>query len=355
VADPAGFSPELLKNRIAKVSGALDRIALGKRRVQSVLDRHIVAHRRTLEQKISEQGPKDQRIDPHLLGFAITDLVAQNRLIVHHHMAAAKTDWYANPLAQQAVINTRLDVLAPLHAEATSKPLTNLVGEALELVVFKALKAKAAASPRYSYQGHFDLAAPKDDFGHYKKVKPLKYIHGNVTKKDPDFLQFGHDTGPLCIECKNYREWFYPHWDGIKTLIIRAAELEAVPVLIARRLHYSMIRNFLEPAGIIAHETYNQYYPGSHAALAEQVRDRDKLGFTDVLATEEPEHRVSHFIDTTLPNITDYMGARWRANKDALVAYARDEIVLAQLYNAINSPAAGNWHDPEPEEENPGY
>jgi hypothetical protein len=37
---------------------ALDRIAIAKRRIQSVLDRELVAHQKTLEQKIAEQGPE---------------------------------------------------------------------------------------------------------------------------------------------------------------------------------------------------------------------------------------------------------------------------------------------------------
>jgi hypothetical protein len=33
------------------------------------------------------------------------------------------------------------------------------------------------------------------------------------------------------------------------------------------------------------------------------------------------------------------------SNKDALVDYAQGTLNLAQLYNAIGSPAAGNWQD----------
>jgi len=65
-----------------------------------------------------------------------------------------------------------------------------------------------------------------------------------------------HDAGPLCIECKNYREWVYPHDKLISELIVKAADLNAIPVLIARRIHYTTRTNLLEPAGIIAHETY---------------------------------------------------------------------------------------------------
>ena len=207
--------------------------------------------------------------------------------------------------------------------------------------------AAHAAAARYTYAGHFDLAAPKNEHGRFKKVQPPKQHHGNATKKEPDFLQYGHDAGTLCIECKNIREWAYPHYGGIKTLIIRAYELDVVPVLIVRRLHYTTRTNFLEPAGIIAHETHYQYYPSSEAAIADQVRHRNSLGFTDVRATEEPDARTVRFFADLLPKVTSYMAKRWCENRDYLLAYANDEINLAQLYNAIGSRAAGNWQEPQ--------
>ena len=45
----------------------LEREALACRRLVRVLARHGVANSRTLEQKISDAGPGDQRVDPHVL------------------------------------------------------------------------------------------------------------------------------------------------------------------------------------------------------------------------------------------------------------------------------------------------
>ena len=44
------------------------------------------------------------------------------------------------------------------------------------------------------------------------------------------------------------------------------------------------------------------------------------------------------------------MTERWSKNKAALLAYATDQINLAQLYTAIGSPAGGKWQEPEGEE-----
>jgi hypothetical protein len=87
-------------------------------RVQSILDREIVAHQKTLEQKIAEQGPKPMRVDPHLIGLAIMNLLELNRLAEHRHADTKGTPWYANPGTK------RLTELAPLYALAAAASAT---------------------------------------------------------------------------------------------------------------------------------------------------------------------------------------------------------------------------------------
>jgi hypothetical protein len=81
--------------------------------------------------------------------------------------------------------------------------------------------------------------------------------------------------------------------------------------------------------------------------LAAKVRDKRSLGFTDVLAQEEPHDRTVRFFQKTLPKIVDPMGETWHRNKDALLEYALGSTNLAQLYTAIGSPAGGKWFDHE--------
>jgi hypothetical protein len=164
-----------------------------------------------------------------------------------------------------------------------------------------------------------------------------------TTEKEADFFQFGHDPGAACIECKNLREWLYPDHPLIKELIIKAADLDMIPVLIARRLHYTTRTNLLAPAGIIAHESLFQYYPLDQADIASQVKHARSLGFTDVIATEDPHPRTVKFFAEILPAIIGYMSERWFQNKDSLLAFAHGEIQLAQLYTEIGSQAGGKW------------
>src|SRR5258707_3726996 len=226
------FSPEIANHPEARNAKALARIALAKRRVQSILDREIVAHQKTLEQKISDQGPTPQRVDPHLVGLAIKDLLNLNRLRVYQH--SGTKSWYANPATPEPSVAERLAILAPLYASISGAGFGNLTGDALELIVFKCLDRIQRASPRYTYQGFFHLDQPKNEQHRYRKTQPPKHIGARATAKEADFLQFGHAAGPLCIECKNYREWIYPHHQVISQLIVKSVELGAVPVLIAR-------------------------------------------------------------------------------------------------------------------------
>lgn len=347
MTDRTQFSPQLLEKPDAKSDAALERIAVAKSRIQSVLDRDIVCNQKTLEQKIAEQGPKPMRVDPHLVGLAIFDLLHLNRLTAHKHESTGTTSWLANPGTKKEVVASRLDELAPLYSKIKGNGFGNLTGDALELIVWKCLEQCYAANRRYGFQGHFDLSKPKKN-GRYVRTAPPKSLNGKTFIGEADYFQFGYDEGTLCIECKNYREWFYPQETMIKELIIKANALDAVPVLIVRRLHYTTRSNLLEPAGIIAHETLLQYYPEDQAELAAEVKHARKLGFTDVTATEEPHPRTVRFFSEILPRIVEPMATKWFANRSALVAYALGEINLAQLYTEIGSPSGGKWEDQTP-------
>jgi hypothetical protein len=245
------------------------------------------------------------------------DLLELNRLAVRYHDATQQKPWYANPGTAANLVVERLNTLAPLYATVSGSGFGNLTGDALEVIVFKCLEQIYESNCRFAYQGQFRLDAPKEG-GRYRKTQPPKNIGRQSAQKEADFYQFGHDAGPLCIECKNYREWTYPHHDIIKELIVKATDLNAVPVLIARRMHYTTRTNLLEPAGIIAHESYFQYYPADQAELAKQVKHKRSLGFTDVTASEEPHVRTLTFFRDHLPQIADRMANKWYTNIDAL-------------------------------------
>lgn len=79
--DTPQYSGWLMARTEAKNPNALARVALARKRIQSILDRETVAHQKTLEQKIAEQGPDGQRVDPHLIGLAIKDRHEETGLV----------------------------------------------------------------------------------------------------------------------------------------------------------------------------------------------------------------------------------------------------------------------------------
>jgi len=342
------FSPWLAQHPAAQHPDAKARIRIATARLPNVLEREVVACQKTLEQKISDQGPNHMRVDPHLLGLAIQELTAERRILTKYkHSSTHRINWYANARTLTDDVHQKLDKVAPLYAQVAIGDFGNFLGDALEVIVFKTLRALNQSTPRYTFNGAFDLTGPRTKENRYRKIEPPQVISGHETKYRADFILYGFESGPLCIECKNYREWIYPHHEIISNLIVTAAEMRTTPLLIARRIHYTTITNFLKPAGILAHETYYQYYPAEYQDLAKQAKHKRSLGFSDIRATEEPEPRTLKFFQTDLPKVVDDAAERFKRNRDNLLEYAREDINLAQLYTAIDSPAGGKWLEPE--------
>ena len=342
------FSNWLLGHRAAKNPAILERIAVAKQRILSVLDRDLVAHERTLEQKISDQGPKARRVDPHLITLAIEDMKQLNRLSVNHHNSTSSMPWYSNIGTDKSQINEKLNDIAPLYL-AISQRMSDKVGDALEVITYRALEEARKIMPRYHFDGSFLLDQPKTTAGRFVAKKCATLLHGKSTSRQPDFLQHGHDIGTVCIECKNRREWLYPQSDLIKHHILRCDELDVVPVFIFRRIHYSTITNFFFPAGIIAHESLYQYYPSDEIEIVAKAKHKRSLGFSDLTATEEPDQRTVKFFIEDLPKIVNPMATKWRTNRQALVDYANGRMNLSQLYNVIGSRGGKRWTDGRPD------
>jgi hypothetical protein len=272
------------------------------------------------------------------------DLQELGRLKVAHHKDTGTQNWYANRLTGDAEITPRVDELAPLYAATLDA--SNHVGDALEIITEKAIAQAFQEKPRYSYQGHFLLDQERDKHRRIKKIQPPKAIGPHATQKEADFILFGFDQGPLCVECKNYREWFYPHHGEIKSTIIKAYELGTIPVFIGRRIHYTTRENFFAPAGIIFHESFYQYYDPLDEELALRAKEKSLLGFSDIRASHEPDKRTASFFADYLPGLLEQAAPLWAAARDSAYAYAKNQMNLAQLYTEINSPAGGKWVTP---------
>lgn len=217
-------------------------------------------------------------------------------------------------------IKDKLDVLAGLYLETTDAAFTAALGDPLEISIFKILQQLRAADRRFAHLGAFDLSQRQPN-GRFPKTEPPTNYSGATLFGPPDYVFFEPKNGESAmVECKNHREWIYPSHDEIKTLVGKALLAEMTPVLIARRLPYITKAALCEPAGIIAHETYNQLYPDTDHGrdLAARVIQPRSLGYFDVKASEEPLPRTIDFFKRNLPDILPTAAEKFRNHREIL-------------------------------------
>lgn len=332
------FSKRIRDNPVYQSERAMERLQIGMNRLLSVLDREEVSSIRTLEMKISDAGPREQRVEPHILGLAGVELVERGRVRTHHHHLTAKLNWYAPSRFSEEQIAEKLAELAYVYSRTVDSGFTVALGDPLEVSVFKALRRLRKSDRRITFHGSLDLVERKSN-GRFKKIEPPINYNDAVLEGPPDFILFSPEIGEhLMIECKNHREWIYPTSDVMKTLVRKAISADMTPVLIARRLPYITKTGLCAPAGILAHETYHQLYPDTEAGreLAALAAKKRGLGYFDLRATEETLPRTTKFFETDLPQIAKRAARRFQENKEALCAWARNEITWRQLFNHLN-------------------
>ena len=320
-----------------------DREQLAAKRIESVLRAHGVATARTLEQKISDAGPGDQRIDPHVLTGVRMDLEAENKVT---EKRVSGIPWYYWSTTPDVVVQRRLEELEPIHARTRDRGFLLRAGQTLEIAVYRALRALREARPEVEFLGGFVDLNEHDDSTLYRKVEPEMVSDERVGGGLADFIVTTPDGGRGAIECKNTRQWIYPDRDEIRQLVRTAVRLDAVPILIARRIPYVTIR-VLHGCGVVFHETYTQLYPAADADLATQARDKRLLGYHDIRVGNRPDGRLSRFITGQLPRLMRDAREKFRANRDLLEGYAGGEpykAVAAQVL--LRGRGASDGMDP---------
>lgn len=309
------------------------RLSLGMRRIQAVLDRNQVCAIRTLEMKISDAGPADLRVEPHILGVAGSELSTRGFIKAHKHPKTGTHNWFSPARLSQDEVNKKLDELVPAYLESTASKFTASLGDPLEISIFKILKDLRRKDRRIIFFGSFDLSARLSS-GRYSKTEPPIDINDSVISGPPDFFMTHPNTGEPCIiECKNVREWIYPSSALMKDLVRKALVADMTPILIARRLPFITKVALCAPAGIIAHETYRQLYPNTPYghSLAVTVTKTRGLGYADVLVSEDPLPRTVDFFERNLPGLLVTASAKFQANRPALSAWVDGDMTWPQL------------------------
>lgn len=322
------------------MSSRQERRLLGEKRLCNILQRQIAANARTLEQKISDAGPTNQRIDPHILTESRSSLQRRNTILA---LQKGGIPWYHLATTDPLTVNERVSELVSLHSQTQQRQFVTLLGQTLEIAVFRALLAQSILD----HFGHFSDLDTHDDSTLYKKEEPPTSISGRqiASGKKLDFLIHYGEAGYAGLEIKNTREWLYPDRTEIRELLAKCCSLNVVPVLIARRIHFSTF-SILNRCGVIIHQTFNQLYPNSARDLAERVRDKKLLGYHDVRVGNLPDARLTKFIEVNLPTVLPVARHNFESFKDLLSAYGHGEMPYRYFAALVKRRARGESEGP---------
>jgi hypothetical protein len=293
------------------------RKVLAERRLLTVLKRHAIATARTLEQKISDAGPFNQRIDPHILTNVRRQLQKQGLIALR--TSAHAVPWYYLPSTPANEVQDRFIEQDAVHQQFSSHAVLGRIGQALEIAVFRAFQNLTVG---HFFGAYIDLDVHTDDVL-YHKEEPPSSVSGKTIQggKKLDFLLLHPTAGAVGIEVKNVREWLYPDRDEIRDMLLKCCQIDAVPVLIARRIPFVTFR-LLNPCGVIVHQTYNQRLAQADDSLAVQARDKNLLAYHDITVGNALDPRLHKFVVTNLPNIVEAARHRFEEYRDLLEAYA---------------------------------
>jgi len=253
-----------------------------------------------LEAKICEAGPGDKRPNPGSLTAAIKRLQQEARIKTIPKQGATDTPFYApHFVATNSPSFTNLLTIRR-HLYHVHKSITErkeLCGDVLEQIVDAALERSGVAS----FLSRFpDQNLPPD--------RPLDFV------VEIAGVKWGG-------ELKNLREWLYPDSLEIWSAISKCCELNAVPLLITRKLPY-VTYLFFGKAGVVGYQTHFQFFhPTAEPELA-RVKAVDGLGYKDIRCTLDPDANMIRLFQSTLPRIGADFASRFQRNRDLLLHFA---------------------------------
>lgn len=149
-----------------------------------MLRNYTLANLRTLENKISDAGPTNQRIDPHVLTVAKKELTDAGEVKMYSPIPG-KNDipWFYLTGTPELDLKNRYDELEPIHRATEDRSFTKRIGQTMEIAVSRALQERADL---YSTGHYIDLNEHSDDKPYSKDEPPS--IVGNLAIRDGDSL-----------------------------------------------------------------------------------------------------------------------------------------------------------------------
>lgn len=313
----------------------IERETIARTRILNILQKQGAANLRTLEHKIADAGPYNQRVQPHIITSAKQALLRHGDLAITDY---ERSQWFHLANADPNRIRARLAELQPIWSRFTNGATAARTGQALEIAVWRALREAGI-----DVYGGFDDLTAHDDSKLYHKVELQSFNGATLGKHALDFIVRvgGHHCG---IEVKNTRPWFYAHDPDLRELIRKALTLQVQPVLIARRIQYVTFR-VLGACGLIMHETYNQRMATADAELADLARHKDLLGYHDIRTGNSADSRLTHFFAKNLPAILDEARSKVIRYRDLLWAFGAEKMSYEEFSARVRRREQGQKED----------
>lgn len=271
-------------------------VRIAETRTITILKARIAANIRQLEAKICESGPPGLRPDPHNLTIALKNLEARGLLAIIKPPGEKSRDeskfftlreYYPDPARQRVdelLIHLRVHRLLTDKEEYCSRVLEDIVAASFQQV------------PAYTDLGKLPPKSPLDGV----------YRVGEIT---------------LGVEVKNVREWVYPMSGRIWVMIRKCLEIDAVPLLITRKIAFITHLGFIH-IGVTGYEYHRQVFAKKAEHYLEYVQHKDALGYKDVIATSpDPNPLLVDFLKRLLPLLPSRASA-WGEHRDVLEEFA---------------------------------
>jgi hypothetical protein len=295
-------------------------VAAASTRILRVLRHRGVTYRRELERQVCEVGfdfattPRWQRPEPHHLSEAIRALVQ-----------AGTVEEASVPLAGTPY---RFWMLGSLTA-TTKASLLNRKVAATE--VFERIAHIPEVSGWHAEEIHHKalLASNRWHSVGWRGGQQITTLDArmiaNDRRGDVDLAGFHRATGIRFVaQVKNGREWIYPSNHDVWDLLGAAAQLQAFPIFIARRLPDSTFA-FMQLVGGFAFRATKMIFP---PGTGERVPIAGRPSFAEALVELGFQSDVD-FIDDPLPRHRAFWTGA--VNRDLEDAYGRFQLVWEQV------------------------
>lgn len=301
---------------------------VAERRILKILGTRRLASKRQLEIKISEAGPPNMRANPHHITKALKELLEKGDVIAPISVSSGTGQpttlfTLSNWDSTSSPDSERLVRVRDAYEEFLTITQNEDNGTSLETMIQRAIQKSNAyewlnqpgKSPPSGLRVSGNLITGSGTLDHYL-----------VWRSSSSIL--------IGVEDKNYRDWIYPSRKEIKSLLQKCQKYGMLPVLVARKIHYTT-RLFFHYLGAVAFETHFQYFDPKYSSRLSEARHKDGLGFADIRFSEDPPQHLVNLFSNLLPKLAIGAWEKFQNNASLVSAYTSGELDYYHLIGEL--------------------